>query len=66
MQLYHVRDVNDPLVSIIKDDPVRAHIPLSQRVNDFSEILILKQGDEILAATCLPVSYTHLRAHETG
>lgn len=53
MHLYHVRDVNDPLASVIKDDPVRAHIPLSQRINDHSEILILKQGDEILAATCL-------------
>jgi hypothetical protein len=53
MQLYHVRDRNDPLASIIKDDPVRAHIPLDQRINENAEILILKEGEKILAATCL-------------
>lgn len=53
MQLYHVRDLNDPLVSVIKDDPVRGHIPLEQRVNDNAEILVLKEGEKVLAATCL-------------
>ena len=53
MQLYHVRDINDPLAKVIKDDPVRGHIPLEQRVNDRAEILILKEGENILAATCL-------------
>jgi len=32
---------------------VRPHIPLSQRINDAAEILILKAGEEILAATCM-------------
>jgi hypothetical protein len=53
MQLYHVRDLNDPLASIIKDDPVRAHIPLEQRINENAEILVLKEGEKVLAATCL-------------
>jgi hypothetical protein len=53
MQLYHVRDLNDPLASIIKDDPVRAHIPIEQRINENAEILILKEGEKVLAATCL-------------
>lgn len=53
MELHHVRDINDPLARVIKDDPVRPHIPLSQRINDAAEILILKAGEEILAATCL-------------
>jgi hypothetical protein len=52
-QLYHLRDPNDPLTRVIKDDPVRPHIPLEQRVNDAAEILILRAGDEILAATCM-------------
>jgi hypothetical protein len=53
MPIHHIRDITDPLVSIIKDDPVRPHIPLEQRVNDAAEILILKAGDEVLAATCM-------------
>jgi hypothetical protein len=53
MELHHITDLTDPLVRIIKDDPVRPHIPLTQRINEAAEILILKAGEEILAATCL-------------
>ena len=53
MELHHIREITDPLVKVIKDDPVRPHIPLEQRVNDAAEILILKAGEEILAATCM-------------
>ena len=53
MELFHLKDQNDPLTRVIKDDPVRPHIPLSQRINETAEILILKAGEEILAATCL-------------
>lgn len=53
MELHHIKDINDPLVSLIKDDPVRPHIPLEQRVNNLAEILLLKAGEEVLAATCM-------------
>ena len=53
MELHHIRDVTDPLVRIIKDDPVRPHIPLEQRINEAAEVLVLKAGEEILAATCM-------------
>lgn len=53
MELHHIKDLNDPFVKVIKDDPVRPHIPLEQRVNDLAEILILKAGEEVLAATCM-------------
>jgi len=53
MELYHLRSIDDPLTKVVKDDPVRPHIPLEQRINDAAEILILKAGEEILAATCL-------------
>ena len=53
MELHHIKDINDPLVQVIKDDPVRPHIPLEQRVNNLAEILLLKAGEEILAATCM-------------
>ena len=53
MELHHIKDINDPLTRVILDDPVRPHIPLDQRINDAAEILILKAGEEILAATCM-------------
>lgn len=53
MELHHIRDINDPLAKVIADDPVRPHIPLEQRINDAAEILLLKAGEEILAATCM-------------
>jgi hypothetical protein len=53
MELHHIRELTDPLVRLIKDDPVRPHIPLEQRINDAAEILILKAGEEVLAATCM-------------
>jgi hypothetical protein len=53
MELYHLRSIDDPLTKVIKDDPVRPHIPLEQRINEAAEILILKAGEEILAATCM-------------
>jgi hypothetical protein len=53
MELVHVKDPADPLAQLIKDDPVRPHIPLEQRINDAAEILILRAGEEILAATCM-------------
>ena len=53
MELHHITDITDPLVRVIKDDPVRPHIPLDQRINEAAEILILKAGEEILAATCM-------------
>ena len=53
MELHHIKDINDPLTRVILDDPVRPHIPLDQRINDAAEILILRAGEEILAATCM-------------
>jgi hypothetical protein len=53
MELYHLRNREDPLAQVIKDDPVRPHIPLEQRVNEAAEILLLRAGEEILAATCM-------------
>lgn len=53
MELYHLRSTTDPLTKVVKDDPVRPHIPLEQRINDAAEILLLKTGEEVLAATCM-------------
>ena len=53
MELHHIRDITDPLVRLIADDPVRPHIPLEQRINSAAEILMLKAGEEVLAMTCM-------------
>lgn len=53
MELVHLKDINDPLTKVIADDPVRPHIPLEQRINNTAEILLLKAGEEVLAATCM-------------
>lgn len=53
MELVHVKDPNDPLAQLIKDDPVRPHIPLEQRISDTAEILMLRAGEQVLAATCM-------------
>jgi len=53
MELHHIRDITDPLVRLIADDPVRPHIPLEQRINSAAEILLLKAGEEVLAMTCM-------------
>lgn len=53
MEFIRIRDINDPLAQVIKDDPVRPHIPLEQRINEAAEILILRAGEQVLAATCM-------------
>lgn len=53
MQLHHIRSLDDPLIEHVKNDPVRPHIPIQQRVNDHAEILVLKEAEEVLAVTCM-------------
>ena len=52
--LHVIRDLQDELITLIKDDPVRPEIPAEQRVNKRSEIFVLKndQGTP-LAVTCV-------------
>lgn len=52
--LHIITDLFDPLLSFIKDDPVRPEIPNEQRVNASSRIFVLL-GDhqEPLAITCV-------------
>ena len=42
---------------------MRPHIPLEQRINEAAEILILKAGEQVLAATCMQW-LTHVPEHE--
>ena len=44
--LYTITTLDDPLLALIKDDPVRPDIPLEFRVSDHAEIFVLLGDDE--------------------
>lgn len=43
-EIHVIRDLNDSLLGLIKDDPVRPEIEPQHRVTDYSEIFILNEG----------------------
>jgi hypothetical protein len=53
--LHVIRTANDPLIALIKDDPVRPEIPGEHRVGTHKEILVLSSDDAPRAVVC--VSY---------
>ena len=61
-----INTVHDPLIDLVKDDPVRPSIPLAARLHDHAEILVLIEDDEPAAVVCvaylesIPASETEL------
>jgi hypothetical protein len=54
MMLHVIQDLQDSLLNLIKDDPVRPEIPAAQRVNANSKIFVLKDdNDQPIAVTCV-------------
>jgi hypothetical protein len=52
--LHIINDLQDNLLKLIKDDPVRPEIPVEDRVNSNSRIFVLKNdAGEPLAVTCV-------------
>jgi hypothetical protein len=52
--LHIINNLQDELLRLIKDDPVRPEIPAEQRVNANSRIFVLKnEKDEPIAVTCV-------------
>jgi hypothetical protein len=51
--LYILNKLTDPLISYIKDDPVRPEIPADFRVSENSEILILLKDNKPSAIVCV-------------
>ena len=52
--LHVIQDLQDSLLNLIKDDPVRPEIPLAQRVNANSKIFVLKDDNDLpIAVTCV-------------
>ncbi len=45
--------ITDEIETLIKDDPVRPEIPVTDRVNSNSRIYVLKNGDKTEAVTCV-------------
>jgi len=56
--LYLLRDLSENLADLLKDDPVRPHIPYVERIGSNKEVFVLQGDDNTpLAITC--VSYQH-------
>jgi len=56
--LHVITTLNDPLLDLIKDDPVRPEIPIAARVcEDQAEVFVLIKDGAAAAVTC--VRYTH-------
>lgn len=52
--LHVIKDLSDNLLNLIKDDPVRPELPAEFRVNENSEIYVLKDdNDQPVAVTCV-------------
>lgn len=51
--LHTITNITDEIVNLLKDDPVRPEIPVTQRVNSNSRIYMLKEGDQPQAITCV-------------
>jgi hypothetical protein len=48
-----ITSVADPLVDLVRDDPVRPAIPTSSRIHDHAEILVLMEEDRPAAVVCV-------------
>ncbi len=51
--LHTITTITDEIVALLKDDPVRPEIPVTDRVNSNSRIYMLKDGDKTCAVTCV-------------
>ena len=51
--LHTITSITEDLETLIKDDPVRPEIPLTDRVNVNSRMYVLKDGDKTEAVTCV-------------
>ena len=54
--LHLIKDFSDKFVKYLLEDPVRPHIPSSDRIGSNKDIFVLPEEDSVQAITC--VSYT--------
>ena len=48
-----IKDLHDPLIDLVKDDPVRPAIPTASRIHDHAEILVLMENEQPAAVVCV-------------
>jgi hypothetical protein len=51
--LHLITSLQDPLIHLLKDDPVRPSIPSASRVHDHATIFVLVKDNEPQAVTCV-------------
>lgn len=51
--LHLINSLQDPLIHLLKDDPVRPSIPTASRVHDHATIFVLMNNNEPEAVTCV-------------
>lgn len=50
--LYLIKNIDDPLALYLKDDPVRPHIPHSERFGSNRQVIALTENDQVRAVVC--------------
>ncbi len=56
--LYVIKDLDDPLIDYLKDDPVRPHIPVTERVGPNRHVFVLTEHDKVKAIVCAKLCAT--------
>ena len=51
--LHTITTITEEIVKLLKDDPVRPEIPVTDRINSNSRIYMLKDGNHTKAITCV-------------
>lgn len=54
--LHEIRDLTDPLLELVTQDPVRPHIPAAQRVAETARVLVLMKADQPQSVVCVSVT----------
>ena len=51
--IHVIETQDDPLTKLINDDPVRPNIPISNRIGEFSKVLVLLENNEPQSVICI-------------
>jgi hypothetical protein len=53
MNLVVIAEPEHPLLNLVKDDPVRPHIPVNQRVSENSRVFALVKDTDVVSMVCV-------------
>lgn len=57
MPIYSITSLDDPLINLLADDPVRVLIPADFRISDTAEVLVLQNSDTLEPEAVVCVAY---------